>query len=384
MYEADPKIALYTFPLLVAYPIQLFVGSFFAPYLKNYAEAECSRLGINNDDDDGEDSCDGNSFYKGEEESRYSTKATNVLSRFSFSSLRASELHDDHSVSDTTSDDANDSAEKGVKPKRRDFSTTEYKLKGARLKAQRTKTNNLLLPPVVLKECTLPENGGSENKVAHERNRKVNVQQGRETNDEEIDKSSHSKSGKQFDDCAEGPLPNDGKVSNSKALSIKMPPSCEANGDNVEASNGDTTDDSIPRPTYLLGRSASMASSFVRRKSPSLGRMAPTQEASLVDTKSTSLRGITSLGETSLRSISMTRPSLVGPKSYPADHSTDTNQSSITSNPSTNFARSQSLTSPSLVRSDSISIGHRISMTGQTQEISCASFSLDHDETQSD
>ena len=55
MYDMDPQIALYTLPLLVAYPIQLLAGSFFAPYLRKYVRTECARLGIKDDDDNNDD-----------------------------------------------------------------------------------------------------------------------------------------------------------------------------------------------------------------------------------------------------------------------------------------------------------------------------------------
>ena len=44
IFEKDPRVALYTLPLLVWYPLQLIVGSFLAPYLKQYVIREKWRL----------------------------------------------------------------------------------------------------------------------------------------------------------------------------------------------------------------------------------------------------------------------------------------------------------------------------------------------------
>jgi hypothetical protein len=55
IYGHDPKIALYTLPLLVWYPIQIVVGSLAADHLKAFVKREHERLGleaVESDDDD--------------------------------------------------------------------------------------------------------------------------------------------------------------------------------------------------------------------------------------------------------------------------------------------------------------------------------------------
>jgi sodium/bile acid cotransporter 7 len=46
IYEKDPLVGLYTLPLLIWHPMQLVVGSFLAPKLLLWVEAEKERLGI--------------------------------------------------------------------------------------------------------------------------------------------------------------------------------------------------------------------------------------------------------------------------------------------------------------------------------------------------
>ena len=52
IYEDNPLVGLYTLPLLIWHPMQLVVGSFLAPYLMAFVNAEKERLGISDDDDD--------------------------------------------------------------------------------------------------------------------------------------------------------------------------------------------------------------------------------------------------------------------------------------------------------------------------------------------
>ena len=51
IYENNPLIGLYTLPLLIWHPMQLVVGSFVAPYLVKFVNAEKERLGIVDDED---------------------------------------------------------------------------------------------------------------------------------------------------------------------------------------------------------------------------------------------------------------------------------------------------------------------------------------------
>ena len=51
IYENDPRVGLYTLPLLIFYPLQLVVGAFLVPRLKNFLAEEKKRLGITDDDD---------------------------------------------------------------------------------------------------------------------------------------------------------------------------------------------------------------------------------------------------------------------------------------------------------------------------------------------
>jgi sodium/bile acid cotransporter 7 len=52
IYEKDPLVGLYTLPLLIWFPMQLILGSFLAPKLFLWVQAEKERLGIAVDDDD--------------------------------------------------------------------------------------------------------------------------------------------------------------------------------------------------------------------------------------------------------------------------------------------------------------------------------------------
>jgi hypothetical protein len=44
IYENDPLVGLYTLPLLVWYPLQLLIGSYFCHYLKSFVSSEKWRL----------------------------------------------------------------------------------------------------------------------------------------------------------------------------------------------------------------------------------------------------------------------------------------------------------------------------------------------------
>ena len=62
IYENDPQVGLYTLPLLVWYPLQLVVGSFLIPRLREFVAMEQRRL--RGDDDIGDDmTLEGDSFY---------------------------------------------------------------------------------------------------------------------------------------------------------------------------------------------------------------------------------------------------------------------------------------------------------------------------------
>jgi len=74
IYEDNPLVGLYTLPLLIWHPMQLIVGSFVAPKVYNFVQAEKERLGIKDDDDDENDDNDdvvndpeGNSKENGDE-----------------------------------------------------------------------------------------------------------------------------------------------------------------------------------------------------------------------------------------------------------------------------------------------------------------------------
>lgn len=53
MYETDPRLALYTLPLIVWHPTQLIIGSFCAPRLSKWVEKEKDRLSKKQSDDPG-------------------------------------------------------------------------------------------------------------------------------------------------------------------------------------------------------------------------------------------------------------------------------------------------------------------------------------------
>ena len=46
IYEGNPSVGLYTLPLLVWHPTQLVIGSYLAPKLRQWAEDEAYRLGV--------------------------------------------------------------------------------------------------------------------------------------------------------------------------------------------------------------------------------------------------------------------------------------------------------------------------------------------------
>ena len=50
IYKHDPRVGLYTLPLLILLPLQLLVGSFLAPRLHQFVDRECERLGLTEDD----------------------------------------------------------------------------------------------------------------------------------------------------------------------------------------------------------------------------------------------------------------------------------------------------------------------------------------------
>eukprot|EP00545_Synedropsis_sp_CCMP1620_P007124 CAMPEP_0119009148 /NCGR_PEP_ID=MMETSP1176-20130426/4172_1 /TAXON_ID=265551 /ORGANISM="Synedropsis recta cf, Strain CCMP1620" /LENGTH=429 /DNA_ID=CAMNT_0006961605 /DNA_START=11 /DNA_END=1300 /DNA_ORIENTATION=+ len=52
MYENNPNVGLYTLPLLIWHPMQLVIGSFLAPRLKQFVQREKERLSIVDDDDE--------------------------------------------------------------------------------------------------------------------------------------------------------------------------------------------------------------------------------------------------------------------------------------------------------------------------------------------
>jgi sodium/bile acid cotransporter 7 len=51
IYEKDPLVGLYTLPLIIWHPMQLVLGSFLAPKLYKWVQAEKERLGIQYDED---------------------------------------------------------------------------------------------------------------------------------------------------------------------------------------------------------------------------------------------------------------------------------------------------------------------------------------------
>jgi sodium/bile acid cotransporter 7 len=53
IYENDTNVGLYTLPLLIWFPMQLVLGSFLAPKLLKWVEAEKARLGEEGEDDNG-------------------------------------------------------------------------------------------------------------------------------------------------------------------------------------------------------------------------------------------------------------------------------------------------------------------------------------------
>ncbi len=44
LYQHDPLIGVYTLPILVWHPMQLFIGSWLAPYLASFVARETQRL----------------------------------------------------------------------------------------------------------------------------------------------------------------------------------------------------------------------------------------------------------------------------------------------------------------------------------------------------
>ncbi len=44
LYQHDPLIGVYTLPILVWHPMQLFIGSWLAPYLSSFVARETQRL----------------------------------------------------------------------------------------------------------------------------------------------------------------------------------------------------------------------------------------------------------------------------------------------------------------------------------------------------
>jgi sodium/bile acid cotransporter 7 len=55
IHENDPNLGLYTLPLLIWFPMQLVLGSLLAPKLLKWVEAEKARLGLEGEDDNGEE-----------------------------------------------------------------------------------------------------------------------------------------------------------------------------------------------------------------------------------------------------------------------------------------------------------------------------------------
>ncbi len=51
IYENNPLVGLYTLPLLIWHPMQLVVGSFLAPKLYQWVQAEKERLGIDDNEE---------------------------------------------------------------------------------------------------------------------------------------------------------------------------------------------------------------------------------------------------------------------------------------------------------------------------------------------
>jgi sodium/bile acid cotransporter 7 len=51
IYENDPLVGMYTLPLLIWHPMQLVVGSFLAPKLNRWVQAEKERLGIGDNEE---------------------------------------------------------------------------------------------------------------------------------------------------------------------------------------------------------------------------------------------------------------------------------------------------------------------------------------------
>ena len=54
IYQNDPLIGLYTLPLLVWHPMQLFVGSYLSPHLEAFVQRETERLKAEQAAQDGE------------------------------------------------------------------------------------------------------------------------------------------------------------------------------------------------------------------------------------------------------------------------------------------------------------------------------------------
>ena len=55
IYENDPKVGMYTLPLLIYYPLQLLVGAFLIPHLKGFMAEENQRLGLVDYDSESEE-----------------------------------------------------------------------------------------------------------------------------------------------------------------------------------------------------------------------------------------------------------------------------------------------------------------------------------------
>ena len=400
MYDMDPQIALYTLPLLVAYPIQLLAGSFFAPYLRKYVRTECSRLGIKDDDDNNDDgdsetgksSGDDSSFvdnFLGKDSSNcdsssrigYASRALKVLKQLSFSSQRS-----EQSLVDTTGVEVDDSVEKGETPLQDNCTTSDSR--GVIPISRRSRPTAPRLPKVVLKEFALPSN--VRKGMYLDDKRKSRIQQDRRNNEKEIVKNENERNASiqscnnSYDGCEDSEdigvtqhSYTTQRTSNVKVGCSKGQGPKTLGKEDIEISKeaADSVVELAPAPVYNQKHPAFSAPG--RRNTLPLGRMTSKTNESSAKAKPISLGRSTSFTGLSLVnsiSIDLGRSKLpTGPPQVSTNiHKSGSMATAMSLSSDTNNLNSRGTTHiaiTTLARSNSATIGHAISMTGETKAI---------------